>query len=221
MKMSVAEQIKRLQGLRNDLRTKLTAMGLVESTADLEDCVTAVNGVADNGAVSKKLTAEDKAYTVPAGYHNGSGTVSVETEERTISANGTVTPSAGKLISKVTVNVQNAPVLQEKTVTPTSSPQTVSPDEGYDGLSRVMVDAMPPNYGDISGVTATAADVLANKIFVDSMGDEKAGTMVNNGAVKATIDGLTSTSYTISAGYHSGEGSVSLTGDIETALAAI
>ena len=70
-------------------------------------------------------------------------------------------------------------------------------------------------------LTAAAGDVLANKIFVDATGAEKAGAMANNGAVAATIDGLNSTSYTIPAGYHSGAGKVSLTNAIETALAAI
>ncbi|HJB57193.1 MAG TPA: hypothetical protein H9714_06540 [Candidatus Flavonifractor intestinipullorum] len=37
----------------------------------------------------------------------------------------------------------------------------------------------------------------------------------------AAIDGLTQTSYTVPQGYHSGSGTVSLTGDIEEALAAI
>ena len=44
--------------------------------------------------------------------------------------------------------------------------------------------------------------------------------MANNGAVSKTMDGLTTTSVTIEAGYTSG-GTVSLTDDIETALAAI
>ena len=37
----------------------------------------------------------------------------------------------------------------------------------------------------------------------------------------ATIDGLTQTSYTVPQGYHNGSGTVSLTGDIDEALAAI
>ena len=45
--------------------------------------------------------------------------------------------------------------------------------------------------------------------------------MVNNGAVAGTIDGLITTSYTVPAGYHNGSGTVKLTDDIETALAAI
>ena len=219
--MSVSEQITRLQGLRDRLRTKLSGMGLAESTADLEDCTVAVESIAENGAVSKKLDASATSYTVPAGYHNGSGTVSIELEEKTVTANGDVTPTAGKVLSKVTVNVENAPTLQEKSVTPTKSEQSVTPDEGYDGLSKVTVGAIPANFADVTNVTAAQSDVLANKIFVDSTGTEKAGTMVNNGAVAATIDGLTVTSYTVPAGYHNGSGTVSLTDDIETALAAI
>ena len=219
--MSVSEQITRLQGLRDRLRTKLSGMGLAESTADLEDCTTAVEGIADNGAVSKKLDTTTTSYTVPAGYHNGSGTVSIELEEKTVTANGDVTPTAGKVLSKVTVNVENAPTLQEKSVTPTKSEQSVTPDEGYDGLSQVTVGAIPANFADVTNVTAAQSDVLANKIFVDSTGTEKAGTMVNNGAVAGTIDGLITTSYTVPAGYHNGSGTVKLTDDIETALAAI
>ena len=45
--------------------------------------------------------------------------------------------------------------------------------------------------------------------------------MVDRGTITTNIDGLTTTSYTIPAGKHSGSGTVSLTNDIETALAAI
>jgi hypothetical protein len=56
---------------------------------------------------------------------------------------------------------------------------------------------------------------------VDKTGALVEGTMPDKGAVNATIDGLTTTSYTIPAGKHSGSGKVSLTNDIEQALANI
>lgn len=219
--MSIQSEISRLQTLRNTLRTKLVALGLVQSTATLDDCVTAVDGVENNGAVSKTLDATLKSYTVPRGYHDGNGKVQIVGEEKKITSNGTYTPTSGKVITKVTVSVENAPTLQEKIVTPTKNEQVVSPDSGYDGLSKVTVGAIPANYADIDGVTATADDVLANKIFVGADGEEIAGTMPDNGSVSATIDGINTTIYTIPAGRHSGTGSVGLTDAIELALAAI
>ena len=219
--MSIQTEISRLQNLRNTLRTKLVALGLVARTANLDDCVTAVDGIASNGAVSKTLDATTKSYTVPKGYHDGNGKVQIVGEEKIVSANGTYTPASGKVLTKVTVAVENSPTLQEKSVTPTKSAQTVTPDSGYDGLSKVSVGAIPANYADVDGVTAAAGDVLASKIFVNAKGVETAGTMQDNGAVSASIDGLSTTSYTIPAGKHSGTGKVTLTDAIETALAAI
>ena len=192
--MSIETNITRLQNARDTIRTKLTELGLVDSVAKLDTCASAVNSIENKGAVSVNVKEGD-TYTIPAGYHNGAGTVSA------VAGGGNYS-------------------LQSKSVTPTKSLQAVTADDGYFGLSDVQVAAIPSQYQDVSDVTATASDVLATKVFVDSTGTVVAGTMNNNGAINETIDGLTTTSYTIPAGYTSG-GTVSLTDDIENLLAQI
>lgn len=218
--MSIQTEITRLQSLKSTLRTKLVALGLAQSSATLGDCVTAVDGITDNGAVSAEITAVDADYTVPAGYHNGNGKVAISAAEKLKLIAGNI-KSGVTILGVVGSYIGEALKAQTKSVTPTKAKQTITPDDGYDALSSVEVAAIPDAYQDVTGVTASAADVLANKIIVDSTGAQVAGTMANNGAVAATIDGLTTTEYTVPAGYHSGSGKVSLTGDIEAALAAI
>ena len=220
--MSISTQITRLQTIRNAIREALISWGVItNSAAAFEDCQTAIESIKNRGEIAVTLDTVTKSKTIDSGYYKG-GSVSIVTQEKTATANGDITPDAGKVLSKVTVNViSEAPILQEKSVTPTKSEQEITKDEGYDGLSKVTVGAIPAAYQDVTGVTAEARDVLANKVFVDSTGATVPGTMQNNGTVEAKINGLTVTSYTVPGGYHSGDGTVSLTNDIETALAAL
>ena len=185
--MSISTELTRLQTARNRLRTKLIALGLVTATAKLDDCAAAVDGITNQGAVSATVQEGD-TFTIPAGYHNGSGTVSG------VAGGGNYN-------------------LQSKTVAPTKAQQAVTPDSGYYGLSDVTVSAIPDAYQDVSSVTATAADTLTGKVFVTSDGTVTTGTMANNGAVTKALDAAT-TSYTIPKGYHSGAGKVSV--NVET-----
>lgn len=141
----------------------------------------------NHGAVDASLSGTVISYTIPKGFHSGSGTVKI--------------------------------TLENKTVTPSKSQQKITASESK-VLGEVTVGAIPDEYQDVSSVTATAGHVLDGDKFVDATGALQEGSMTNNGAVSKTIDGLTTTSADIPAGYTSG-GTVSLTNDIETALAAI
>ena len=81
-------------------------------------------------------------------YTTGKITVSaVPTETKTITANGTYNPTSGKYFSSVTVNVAGESFnTQTKSVSPTESEQTITPDAGYDGLSSVTVGAISSTY---------------------------------------------------------------------------
>lgn len=140
----------------------------------------------NNGAAEKTLTTTETSYTIPEGYHNGEGTVII--------------------------------VPEQKTVQPSRSEQSVTPTTGK-VLSKVTVGAIPANLIDTTDATAEASDILTGQTAYVN-GVKVTGSMVNNAAVNGTIDGLTATSFTVPAGYTTG-GTVSLTNDIETALAAI
>lgn len=192
--MSTQTEITRLQTARNKIRTWLVGLGLATSTDKLDELAAKAAAIKNQGAVDASVK-EGESYTIPAGYHNGSGTV------KGVSGGGNYN-------------------LQTKSVTPTKEQQSISPDQGYYGLSAVTVGAIPENYQDVSGVTAAAEDVVEGKKIVAADGSVVEGAMADNGTLTGTIDGLTTTSYTIPAGKTSG-GTVSLTNAIETALAAI
>lgn len=72
--------------------------------------------------------------------------------------------------------------------------------KGYHEAGKLTVD-VPINGSDVSGVTATAADVLSGKKFVDSTGATVNGTMANRGSsLSQTV--TTNGDITISKGYH-------------------
>lgn len=238
----------------------------------------------NNGAVSKTLDSTTTNYAIPAGYHSGTGSVSIVTETKTLTPTKqqqVVPATSGKVISSVTVaaipgnyidttdatataatildgetayvggvkvegsmpnngavektltvtetsytvpegyhNGEGTVIIvpEQKTVQPSRSEQNVTPTAGK-VLSKVTVGAIPSNLIDTTDATAEASDILSGQTAYVN-GVKVTGSMTNNAAVNGTIDGLTTTSYVVPAGYTPG-GTVSLTNEIETALAAI
>ncbi len=102
----------------------------------------------NNGAVAGTITTKEGKYTIPMGFHDGSGTCAIDaTEQAKIIASNI---REGVTILGVTGTMSSSEGIkpQAKTVTPTFSQQTVMPDTGYNCLSQVTVNAIPTTYVD-------------------------------------------------------------------------
>lgn len=97
----------------------------------------------NNAAVSGKISTKAEKYTVPQGYHDGSGTVQIDATEQAklipdnIRDGITILGVAGTMSGSEDVKAQS------KTVTPSTTQQTVLPDDGYNSLTSVTVEAIP------------------------------------------------------------------------------
>lgn len=132
----------------------------------------------DNGNVTSTLSRTQTFYTIPKGYHAGSGQVTISLEA-------------------------------EKTATLGTSESTIQPANGK-LLSTVKIPSVSTF---LTGkVTATAADVLSGKKFVDKDGNQVAGTMPNIGNVSVALTN-TNKYYDIPEGYHAGGSRVGVAGD--------
>lgn len=96
----------------------------------------------NNGAVSGSISAKAEQYTVPAGYHDGSGKVQIATTEQAKIIAGNIKQGVTILGVEGTYSGEGVN-LQSKSVTSSFTAQTVTADAGYDALSQVTVAAMP------------------------------------------------------------------------------
>lgn len=103
----------------------------------------------NNGA--KNLVISDLTATVkvPLGYHDGSGTVSVDTTESAKIIPGNIRDGITILGVTGTMSGTEDAKAQTKTITPTFSAQEITPDSPeYNYLASVTVQAIPVAYTD-------------------------------------------------------------------------
>lgn len=119
---------------------------------------TALTGtMPNNGAVNGVISTLDGDYTVPQGYHDGSGKVSINSTEKGKIVAGNIRQGVTILGVEGTMSGSEDVNAQSKTVTPSATAQTVTPDTGYNYLTQVTVNAIPYSESDNSagGVTVT------------------------------------------------------------------
>ena len=141
----------------SDTSNDTAAVGEVLNGKTFHARGTALTGtMTNNGAVTGTISTKAGTYTIPQGYHDGSGSVSIASTEQAKIIAGNI--KSGVEILGVTGSYSGEAITaQTKNATPTWSSQTIQPDSGYDYLSAVTVAAIPIAYADNSagGVTVT------------------------------------------------------------------
>lgn len=113
----------------------------------------------NNGAVTGSISQKAEAYSIPIGYHDGSGKVTISSTEQAKIIATNIRAGVSILGVEGTMSGTESAKAQAKTVTPTTLQQTVLPDsaQGFNYLSQVTVNAIPYNESDNpqGGVTVT------------------------------------------------------------------
>ena len=124
-----------------------------------------VNGVKitgtmpNNGAVSGTIDDVSTPYTIPSGYHDGSGTVSVDSTEAAKIIPGNIKDGV-EILGVTGTYTGEGVTAQAKTATPYTTQQVILPDSGYDYLSQVTVEAIYYNESaNAYGTTVTIGTV--------------------------------------------------------------
>lgn len=120
-----------------------------------------VGSMTNNGAVSGTISTKAGQYTVPQGYHDGSGKVSIDSTEQAKITEGNI--KAGIEILGVTGTYSGEAVTAGSVdVTPYTTSQTILPSSiSKDYISQVNVSAIAitETDNDAGGVTVTIGSV--------------------------------------------------------------
>lgn len=114
----------------------------------------------NRGAVSGSISTKTGSYTIPQGYHDGSGSVSLESTAVANLTAENIREGVEVLGITGTMSGSEDVKAQAKTVTPGTTTQTVTPDSPtYNYLTQVTVNAIPYTEADnaAGGKTVTIA----------------------------------------------------------------
>ena len=110
----------------------------------------------NNGGVSGEIDDLSDPYTIPAGYHDGSGTVEVDSTEAAKIIPENIKEGV-EILGIVGTYTGEGVKAQAKTATPYTTQQAILPDTGYDYLSQVTVEAI--YYNEVANQYGTTVEI--------------------------------------------------------------
>lgn len=188
--------------------------------------INAIKGVTNNGSISHTFTpsGSEQTYTVPKGYHSGSGTVKCKAvtldgnawpyavlDGATFYSNS-LTKQVGAMSNRgnksgvavaINTNYPNCPVWPGESTQQSwghageAMVATCPPGGYYPGYGSAYVGIPLSTFGN-----AGSGDVLSGKTFTSSNGFGGSGSMTNHGALNWKPN--SGTTYSVTAGYYSG-----------------
>lgn len=163
-----------LKNVTFHLPSGATGTGTCEYDVDSSDCTATVAEVLatktfakggsvltgtmpNRGAVSGIISSKTTPYTIPQGYHDGSGTVTLDSASLAALVANNIRENVKILGITGTMPGSEDVHAQAKTATPATTAQTILPDTGYNYLSQVTVNAIPytETLNSAGGYTAT------------------------------------------------------------------
>lgn len=206
--MSIATEISRLTSLRNSIRTKLIALGILSNAqADLQDIYDGISGISAKS--SSNLTVSGNTVTAPAGYYNSAASKSV----------GTAKAGATYYVSSSDQKIESGYYLTGDQTIKAVTTSNISAANIKDGIVVKVGDSA--NAGRITSVTGTFTDAstVSSGQTAAAAGNILSGysAWVDGAEVKGTIATKTSANMTVSgktvtapAGYYASNQSKSV-----------
>lgn len=102
----------------------------------------------NNGSFKATINTVKGTVSIPAGFHDGSGNVSISTTEAAKLIAGNIKQGITILGVTGTLEPSSSVKVTSKTVTPTKAQQVVTPGTGFDYLAQVTVNAIPYSEAD-------------------------------------------------------------------------
>ena len=113
----------------------------------------------NNGKANGVITTVSGKYTIPQGYHDGSGGVTIDADEQAKIIPTNIRQGITILGVEGTMTGTEDVKAESKEVTPTTAQQTVLPSAGFNYISQVIVKAIPyvESENSAGGLTVTIA----------------------------------------------------------------